>query len=204
MKKLISLLLVLTMALSLAACANGDANETTESTTEATPEATTEATTVPVVTGPATALEAMETVWNAWEFEYKDYFMGGGYSESTSGVPGAIETTDTESLQYILYVPEANLGDVQSAASVFHAMNMNTFTAAAILVSDASAFAATMQDTLLNTQWICGAPETLLVYTVGDSCVLYAYGAADNVDGYRTALTTAYPEAVTVFDGAMG
>lgn len=201
MKKLISLLLVLVMALSLAACTSGNAGETTGTTTEPTTEPTTAPTTEPVVTGPATALEAMETIWNGWNFEYKDYFMGGGYTNMVNGMPGAVETTDTDALQALLYVPEANWADIQSAASVMHAMNANTFTAAAFNVADAAAFAGIMKDTLLANQWICGSPELLLVYTVGNT-VLIAFGTADNVNSYRTAVTTAYADAVSVFDGA--
>ncbi len=184
MKKIISMMLVLAMALSLAACAPSGSDETT-----AAPA------------GPASALEVMETIWNAWDFEYKSYMMGAG---NVQGAPGALDAADTDTLQYMLYVPEANLADVQSAASVTHMMNANTFTAAAFLVKDASAFAATMKDTLMNNQWICGFPETLMVYTLGNNCVIIAFGAEENLSGYRTTLTGAYKDAVSVYDGAMG
>lgn len=190
MKKIISVMLVLAMALSLAACAPSGSNETTGPNE----------TTTPAPAGPATALEVLETVWNAWDFEYKSYMMGAGNVE---GAPGAVETTDTDTLQYLLYVPEANLADVQSAASVTHMMNANNFTAAAFLVKDASAFAATMKDTLMNNQWMCGFPETLMVYTLGNNCVIIAFGIEEDLSGYRTTLTGTYKDAVSVYDGPL-
>ena len=216
MKKMIALLLVLVMAVSMVACGeNPDTNPSTQGTqgseptsqpTEPTSQPTepTSQPTEPQIQLPASALEMLENIWNAWEFEYKDYFMGGGYTNMVSGVPGTVETTDTDALQYLFYIPEANLADVQSAASALHGMNANVFTSAVFQVSDAAAFAATMQETLLNTQFVCGSPAHLLVYTLGNEYVLYAFGDTENLDSFRTAVTTAYADAVSVFDGAMG
>lgn len=198
MKKLIALLLVLVMAVSMVAC--GENPDTTPSTnnTTAAPDPTD-----PPVVLPASALEMMETIWAAWEFEYKDYFMGGGYTNMVSGMPGAVELTDTDALQFLFYVPEANMADVKSAASAMHGMNANVFTAAAFQVEDAAAFAATMKDTLMSTQFVCGSPAHLIVYTLGNGYVLYSFGDTENVESFRTAVTAAYADAVSFFDGPM-
>lgn len=201
MKKLIALLLVLVMAVSMVACGeNPDTTPSTEGTTTTTP---TTAPTEPQIQLPASALEMMETIWAAWEFEYKDYFMGGGYTNMVSGMPGAVELTDTDALQFLFYVPEANVADVKSAASALHGMNANVFTAAAFQVEDAAAFAATMKDTLMSTQFVCGSPAHLVVYTLGNGYVLYSFGDTENVESFRTAVTAAYADAVSIFDGPM-
>ena len=196
MKKLFALLLALVMMMSLVAC--GETPETTAPTT--TP---TTAPTEPAIQLPESALKMMETIWAAWEFEYKDYFMGGGYTNMVNGAPGAVETTDVDSLQFLFYVPEANIANVQSAASAMHGMNANIFTAAAFQVEDAAAFAATMKDTLMSTQFVCGSPAYLIVYTLGNGYVVYSFGETENVESFRTALTTAYADAVSIFDGPM-
>lgn len=199
MKKLIALLLVLVMAVSMVAC--GETPDTTPSTEGTT--TTAPAPTEPQIQLPASALEMMETIWAAWEFEYKDYFMGGGYTNMVSGMPGAVELSDTEALQFLFYIPEANVADVKSAASALHGMNANVFTAAAFQVEDAAAFAATMKDTLMNTQFVCGSPAHLVVYTLGNGYVLYSFGETENVESFRTAVTAAYADAVSIFDGPM-
>ncbi len=202
MKKLISLLLVLTMALSLAACTGNNTPDTTTGNTESTTEATTEATT-PEVTGPASAQEVMDSIFANWEFEYKDSLMGGGYEATVSGAPGTLTATDTATLQNLMYIPEETLSDVTDASFVMNGMNANSFTAYTVKVSDAAAFGASMKDTLQGTQWICGFPEFLMVYTIGEYCLI-AFGAFDVIPTFRTAVTTTYADAVLIYDDVMG
>lgn len=204
MKRVFSVLVICVMICGLFAGCRSTQDPTNATTTAPTETTTVPSTTAPQIQLPATALEMMQTIWAAWEFEYKDYFMGGGYANMVSGTPGDVETTDTDALQFLFYVPEDNMADVKSAASAMHGMNANVFTAAAFQVEDAAAFAATMKDTLMNTQFICGSPAHLMVYTLGNGYVLYAFGDSENLDSFRTAVTTAYADAVSVFDGAMG
>lgn len=205
MKRVLSVLMICALMCCLfAGCNNAEPTPSTNpSTNPSVPSTTPSVPTEPQVQLPASALEMMETIWNTWEFEYKDYFMGGGYTNMVSGIPGAVELTDTDALQFLFYIPEANLAEVQSAASALHGMNANVFTAAAFQVADAATFAATMKDTLMSTQFVCGSPAHLLVYTLGNGYVLYAFGDTENLESFRTAVTTAYADAVSVFDGPM-
>ncbi len=209
MKRVFSVLIACVMICCLfVGCGNQDTtttpnNSTNDTTPSTDPSSTAPSSTAPQVQGPASALEMMETIWSAWDFEYKDYFMGGGYTEMVSGVPGNVVLEDTDALQFLFYVPEANMSEIQSAASVMHGMNANVFTAAAFQVADAAAFANTMKDTLMSTQFVCGSPAHLLVCSLGDNFVLYAFGDTENIDSFRTAVSTAFPNATTVFDGAM-
>lgn len=217
MKRVFSVLVTCALACSLfvGCTSKQDPNNTTNApgnttnvpnNTTNTPNNTTNpvGTTAPETELPASALNVLESIWAAWEFEYKDYFTGGGYANMVSGAPGAVETTDVDALQALLYVPEANLADVKGAASVMHGMNANVFTAAAFLVDDVAAFAATMKDTLMNTQWICGSPASMMVYTLGNEYVLFAFGDTENLDSFRAALSDVYADAASVFDGLMG
>ena len=209
MKRILSLVVVCVMLCCLFAGCGASQNPTTVPTTPATTApattapATTAAPTEPAVVLPASALDMITTVWNAWEFEYKDYFMGGGYTNMVSGMPGAIESTDTEALQYLLFVTEENVPSVLEAASAFHAMNYSVFTAGAFKVADAAAFAAALKTGFENTQWICGSPASLMIYTLGNEYVLFAMGETENLDGFRTAVVAAYADAVSIYDGAM-
>ena len=93
MKKLIALLLVLATMMAFAACGKKE---------EAKAE-------------PVEALAALQTAWNALGDEEKPFAMGGGYESLTDGKPGAIAATDTDSLQYMLLVPEAELANISEA-----------------------------------------------------------------------------------------
>lgn len=192
MKKLFALLLALVMMMSLVAC--GETPDTTGTT----------APTEPAIVLPASALEMMTNIIDAWDFEYKSYFMGGGYSNPVDGAPGAVAATDTDTLQYLMYVPEACLSFIEDAASYCHSMNYSVFTSGTFKVTDAKAFCTSLQEGLANTQWMCGIPEYLMIYTLGNEYVLFVMGTAENLEAYGPALKAAYPDAVAVFDGLMG
>lgn len=216
MKRVLSIVFVCVMLVGmLAACGTtepttGATNPSTNGTTAPTVAPTeptvapTTAPTEPSVQLPASALEMMQTIYDAWDFEYKAYFMGGGYSNPVEGAPGAVDATDTDTLQYLMYVPEACVADVLGAASYVHSMNYSVFTSGAFKVADAAAFCAKMKEGLDSTQWMCGIPETLMLYTLGNEYVLFAMGTAENMDTFRPAVQAAYPDAVAFFDGLMG
>jgi hypothetical protein len=146
----------------------------------------------------------MTNIIDAWDFEYKSYFMGGGYTNPVDGAPGAVDATDTDTLQYLMYVPEACLADIQDAASYCHSMNYSVFTSGTFKVTDAAAFCANLKAGLDSAQWMCGIPEYLMIYTLGNEYVLFVMGTAENLEAYGPALKAAYPDAVAYFDGLMG
>ena len=80
-----------------------------------------------------------------------------------------------------------------------HAMNANTFTGAAFHLTDAKTaetFAASLKDSITSTQWMCGIPEKLVMYTInGGEYVVYAVGAADLLDNFSQKLVAVYGEA---------
>lgn len=207
MKKLIAMLLAMVMMMSLVACGENTDGTTTVPTNPSNPTNPSEPTeptepTNPAIQLPASAQEMMQTIYDGWDFEYKAYMYGGGPTTPVDGAPGALNLTstdDTDFLKYVLNVPEANVGDVVSASDLY-GMNMNSFTAVALQVNDAAAFAAVMEQVLTTSQFTCGVPEQLLMYTLGNGYVLYAIGTADNMTLFSGAVTAAYPEVVEILN----
>ena len=83
---------------------------------------------------------------------------------------------------------------------MIHMMNTNTFTCGVFKIENISAadFGAAMKDAVLNNQWMCGFPETLLIRNFGDSYVLVAFGVNDAMTPFETHLTEAYPGMETI------
>ncbi len=225
MKKIIALLLVMTMALSLAACADNTPAETTVNETTA-PEETPAETTVPEETPAETtlpeetpaettgavsesgALTVLQNIFNAYAEDSRPPLAGGAGDTMSWEGPGVIATTDADNLSYYLLVPADQMANISEAASMMHAMNQNNMTVGAFKVTgDAKAFAETMANAVVNNTWMCGFPEKVAVYTIGEYVVMF-YGKAGVDDPefgnflapFVTAMTTAYPDATLVVE----
>ena len=199
MKKILAMLLAAMMVLSLAACNNNEGN--TEK-----PGVTTVAT-EPAVAGPADSLEVMNTIWAGYNEEYKSYFAGGDWNNMVEGAPGNYDLTDAElveNMQYTLYIPAAEMANINQAATLQHFMNANNFTAGVVrYTGDAAAFAASMVDTLKNTQWICGQPELMTIAVIAGEYVLISFGNTDLMGEFNTQLTAVYPNAQIIENGPL-
>lgn len=198
MKRLISLLLVLTMALSLAACgSNNNNNTTTEGTTAGT-------TAAPVVE--TSALEILENIWNAFGENETFSVMGGAADAYVDGKPGSVEVTNTDMLVYTLLLPEAQAAQIDEAASLMHGMMLNNFTAGAYHLTegtDVAAFTAAVYESITNNPWICGMPEQLLIAVINGEYVVAAFGVNAAMDPFKTHLTEVYPDAELTYSEAI-
>lgn len=211
MKKLISMLLVLTMAVSLfAACGKNEepatepAPETAE-TTGATEEVTTEAT--EEVTEPqasaSPALTVLENIWAKYGDDEKFAVMGGNIESAVMDAPGVFDLAYPDGLTYNLLVPADQIPNVAGAASMIHAMNANTFTCGVFQLAEgvsAQDFAAAMNGAIAGNMWMCGFPERQVIASFEDGCVLVAFGVGDAMTPFFTHLQEAYPEANILFD----
>ena len=180
MKKILSVVLVLTMALSLAACGGNSAEETTG---------------VPAQEMPASALEVLETIWADYAEDEKFAVIGGSMDAPVDGAPGSYDITD-ENISFNLLIPAEQLTNVTEAASMIHMMNANTFTCAAYRLADgvsAADFGAAMQEAVQGNMWMCGFPETLLIRSFGDSYVVVAFGVNDAMTPFETHFSAVYP-----------
>ncbi len=201
MKKIVVMTLITAMTvLTLAAC-GGKGQETSEAPgTQATEE---ESNKVEI----AASDEALNKILDTYAEDEKFMMMGGDAENVVDGKAGIYNLSDKEGLMNTLHISEDLIAQIDEAGSAVHAMNANSFTAGAFHLAedtDAAAFAASLKDSILSTQWMCGFPEHLTIYTVNSDYVLYALGAADLVDVFNGKLKTVYADAaVVVSDGAV-
>ncbi len=179
MKKLIALLLVMVMVMSMAACkANNKPDEEKPQAAEKVEIKDT--------------VEILTKTWEIFPTDLKFACAGGPGDAMVMDAPGAVPATDTDTLTYMLNVPETLHAQVVEAASLMHMMNANTFTAGAYKITgDVNAFVSTLKDGILSTQWMCGFPELLIIATVDDYVIAF-YGNTQLVNTFATYLTTAY------------
>ena len=206
MKKLIALLLSLVMVIGLVACGNNETPEVPENNDNAQTPETPETPNVPeepVVTGPASALELLETVWGLYGEDEKFFAFGGDGLNMVDGAPGAY--TDMEALQSQLIVPVEEQGKISEIASLFHGMMLNNFSCGAFKMAegeDANAFAETMYTAVTGNQWMCGFPEKVMIAVVGDYVVM-VFGQTDVVDTFQAKLTEAYSNTEVKYSEAL-
>lgn len=185
MKKFLSVMLVLTMMVTMTACGSKSAEETT---------------TAPTVEAPASALEILENVWANYAEEEKFPVIGGSMANPVDGAPGNYDITD-ENITYNLLIPADQIANITEAASMIHMMNANTFTCGVFRLADgvsAADFGTVMKDAVVNNQWMCGFPETLLIKDIAGEYVLVAFGVNDAMTPFETHFSAAYPDAETL------
>ncbi len=190
MKKIVTICLSMALALLLlAGCGNSQSQ--------------TPATTEPAVTGPASALEILETVWGQYAEEEKFSIIGGNMEANIMGQPGNYDLAYAENMTYNLLVPADQIENISEAASMIHMMNANTFTCGAFQLKEgvsAADFASAMEAAVQGNMWMCGFPERLIITGIGDSFVVVAFGVGDVMTPYAEHLAAAYPGASTLCD----
>ncbi len=148
---------------------------------------------------PTSPLNLLNTVWKSYKKAEKFPAAGGDFSEENEkdGAPGKFSTANKDALQSSLAVPEDSASLISSAASLFHMMNLNTFTAGSFKTKsadDADKLAAAMKESIKNRKWVCGFPDKMAVITL-DKYVVSVYGAADLVDTFKAKLQKVYKGA---------
>ena len=172
MKKWIAMLLAVLTAVSLTACAAKSGGQETASD-------------IP------DALTILDTVWASYSEE-----------NMTDGKPGKVSLEKPSEIEYLLTLPASVIEEADDAASLFHMMNGNTFTCGVLHLKDAGqldAAAGEVKTYVMNTQWMCGFPDKLVVASL-DGYLISVFGAEDLVDTFRDKLQTAYPGTQIVSD----
>lgn len=152
------------------------------------------------------AVEILTTVWDNFDEANKFPIGGGGYENMTTDVPGVIDPADTDSLTVLLSYPAEHTDMIDDAASMIHAMNANTFTAASYHLADGVAqqdLADVLKDSIMNRQWMCGFPEVLLIAGVSDDYVVTVIGKTDLVENFKTTLADSYGAAILCEESLM-
>lgn len=97
---------------------------------------------------------------------------------------------DASSVEYLVSVPADVVSKFDDAASLFHMMNLNTFTCGAYRLKDAAdvdSVAAAIKEYVMGKQWMCGFPDKLIVVSVGNY-IVECFGAEDLVNTFRDKL----------------
>lgn len=187
MKKIISILLAAAMVLAFAACGNNSGNNGGNDA---------------AVTDP---LEVLSKTWSSLPEEDKFPAAGGDNGSPVDDKPGKFDISDTDNLDYMLSFPAGSVDLIDSAASLTHMMNMNTFTCGAYHVknaADAKTLAQSLRDSIQSRQWMCGFPDKVVVLTANE-VVVAMYGDEELINSFRDTLTASYPAAVIDFDEAI-
>lgn len=190
-KKTIFLLMVL-LIVALTGC--GKNNTATEDSTTKEPEVEKVAV--------ADSADLLNKVWDTFEEDQKFFAMGGDFNNPVDNAAGIFNIEDTENLTYMLYIPADRIALIDEAASLIHAMNTNTFTGAAFHLTDAAnaqAVVDALKENILNTQWMCGFPDKLVIFTVNDDYVVFAFGNEEIVENFKTKLIEVYGDATFLY-----
>ena len=148
------------------------------------------------------ALTILNAIWNTYSDEEKFPAAGGDSEHAVDGAPGSFDVSNADSLSYLLTFPADDASLIDSAASLVHMMNLNTFTCGAFHVADANNVARLADDlrtTIQAKRWMCGFPDKLVIVTVGQS-VLSVYGNEELVNTFRDKLLTSYSAATAIYD----
>lgn len=128
--------------------------------------------------------------------------VGGSAENTVDGAAGMVTITDPSEMSRLYGYPAAEIAKIDSAASLLHMMNLNTFTAAAyhtVSGTDIAALAESFKANLQGRHWVCGFPDKLIVASVGDYMVS-AFGNAELIDAFAKRLGEAYPTAKILAD----
>ena len=193
MKKIIALTLALLMlTMSFASCANnGETETTTDAPVAGTTAAPVEETTEAVVELPyKSAVELLQIIFEKYNAaqatdDTKLWVCGGNinnFDTCNPEGPAAFVALDNEDYNQNLGIPAAEADKIASAASMFNMMNANTFNCFTVQLNDgvdADAFISTLKDNILARQWICGAPEKLVIVEYPGNYIMVVWGAVE-------------------------
>ncbi len=150
------------------------------------------------------AVDILTKVWGEYTDDEKFPAAGGDFSEENvrDGEPGVFSTADKSEIDRVLGFPEAEADCIESAASLIHMMNTNTFTAGAFIVkadTDMDTVAKAISDNIASRHWMCGFPDKYIVITA-DNFIVTAFGHEELVDTFKDKVTGEYSDAKVVFD----
>ena len=200
MKKKVLLMMVMMSLLCLFGCGNKAAGEGAQQNTEETQ--TEEAVKVDV----KDATELLTNVWSVYEETERFPVGGGDYDNIVMDAPGKYDVSKAEEMDSVLGLPQDNASLIDDAASMMHMMNANTFTCGAFHLKDAAdqqTFADALKENIMNRQWMCGFPDTLLLVAVGEDYVISALGNAEIMETFKTKVVSQYDVAEVMYEESL-
>lgn len=198
--------MILSLLLLLTGCVSAPQSSTTTKPVITTPgPSQPEGTTAPTTTVNSDSVGVLEKIWGLYGENDRFAVFGGSMEHAVDGMPGALDLTNSEEIVSKYLLPEAQLSDVKDAASLMHMMNGNIFTAAVVTLGDSAngdALVKAWRDTIRQNRWICGQPDKLLMYRIGDH-ILMAFGSADAMSVFETKTAEAFPDGKQLYSEAI-
>lgn len=206
MKKFLALILAAMMLLSMVACGG---NNETESETES--ETETDAPAVELAY--KSALELLQQAMNGYNEgaaeEAKLYVAGGNinnFDTTSMDGPAKFVALADEDYDANLGYPVADVAKLDDAASMFNMMNVNVFNCYAVHFAnsgDVDAMAEAIKTNILARQWVCGAPEKLVIVKVPGDYLIVVWGVVQFggiVDPFVASIANTVEGATTVVE----
>ncbi len=219
MKRKIALLLLTVMTITLVGCGekdnttnnttndnqtvednNGD-NEDTEGNTDANTDE--DANTGSGTMTADSAVGILQTAWNSYGENDKFPVGGGDSANMVMDEPGTFDVTNTEELNATLGFPTDYADKIDEAASLIHMMNANTFTGSAYHVvnaDDVTGVADALKENILQREWMCGFPETLLIMQVDDNYIVTAFGNGEMIQTFKSNVTGSFANVSVLYE----
>lgn len=151
----------------------------------------------------ASPSEVINSAWALFSEDEKFPVAGGDFGSGELYEEAAPFSLDNPAeLDRLTGFPAAEISKIDSAASMIHMMNTNTFSAGAFHVTagtDMDALCQSIKDNVLSRRWMCGFPDKVIVAKVGDYIVC-AYGLNETVDPFVAHLSEAYSFTTIAFD----
>ena len=152
------------------------------------------------------ATDLLTQVWNSYDDADKFPVGGGDFDNIVMEAPGKYDVTKAEEMDSTLGLPVSSAAMIDDAASMMHMMNANTFTGGVYHVADAAnqdAVVDSLKDNIMNRQWMCGFPDTLIVAKVGGEYVVSAFGNAEIIETFKTNLESAFEMTDIVYEESL-
>jgi hypothetical protein len=131
------------------------------------------------------AINLLNTIWNSYASEEKFPASGGDEANLNFEGPGKFAIDSAEELDGILGFPASLVSKIDSAASLLHAMNANTFTCGVFHfknANDAAASVDAIKENILARKWICGFPDTMLIMSAPGNYIIAAWGIEESTE----------------------
>ena len=210
MKKKIALLLLTVMTISLVGCGekdNTNGNDNAVNDGQVVEDSTLGDTTnnegIETAEG---ATGILQTIWASYEEENRFAAGGGDSHNMVMDEPGAFDITNTEELDATLGFPTDYVDKIDDAASLLHMTNANTLTSGVFHVTDAenvNTIADALKENIMNRQWLCGFPETLIIVVIDDNYVLSAFGNGEVIETFKNKTTSAFENATVLYEESL-
>ncbi len=163
-------------------------------------------TTVTEAVAATDATDLLTQVWNSYDDADKFAIGGGDYGNIVMDAPGKFDVSMVEDLDAMLGLPQSSASMIDDAASILHMMNANTFTAGAYHVADTAnqqTVVDSLKENIMNRQWMCGFPDTLIVAKVGSEYVVSAFGNAEIIENFKNKLSETFSLTDIVYEESL-